>query len=125
MERIARIERERGEELDLSCFYNDRRQRDRVHVGVPPPTAEAIRAALADSTFSWKQDPNLSKMKLYLKIDDPPDAVELVLSVDRRYFSRAEMAALALAIEEVAVQAAIEPGTPTGVGQAVRVEAVQ
>src|SRR5262249_3287983 len=24
VERIARIERERGEELDLSCFYNDR-----------------------------------------------------------------------------------------------------
>ncbi|GAB1510476.1 condensation domain-containing protein [Actinophytocola sp. KF-1] len=123
VERIARIERERGEELDLSCFYNDRRQRDRVHAGVTPPTAEEIRAALADSAFSWRQDPNLSKMKLYLKVDDPPDAVELVLSVDRRYFSRAEMTALALAIEEVAVQAAIEPGTPTGVGRAVRAEA--
>jgi hypothetical protein len=61
-------------------------------------------------------------MKLYLKVDDPPGAVELVLSVDRRYFSRAEMTALALAIEEVAVQAAIEPDTPAGVGQAVRAE---
>ncbi len=119
-ERIRRIERERGEELDLSCSYNDRRQRDRVHAGVTPPSADDIRAALADSAFSWKQDASIPKRKLYLSIDDPPGAVELVLSADRRYFSRAEMTALALAIEEVAVQAAIEPDTPTGVGKAVR-----
>ncbi|MFI7673532.1 condensation domain-containing protein [Actinophytocola sp. NPDC049390] len=124
-ERIRRIERERGEELDLSCSFNDRRQGDRVHAGVPAPGDDEIRAALAGSEFSWKQDASIPKAKLYLSIDDPPGAVELVLSADRRYFSRAEMTALALAIEEVAVQAAIEPGTPTGVGSAVAAEAAR
>ncbi|MDQ3788282.1 MAG: hypothetical protein M3422_13700, partial [Actinomycetota bacterium] len=124
-ERIRQIERERGEELDLSCSYNDRRQGDRVHVGVPAPAEDEIRAALSDSEFSWKQDPSIPRRKLFLRVDDPPGAVELVLSVDRRYFSRADMSALALAIEEVAVQAAIEPDTPTGVGSAMTAEAAR
>ncbi len=124
-ERIRQIERERGEELDLSCSYNDRRQGDRVHVGAPAPAEDEIRAALADSEFSWKQDPSIPRRKLFLRVDDPPGAVELVLSADRRYFSRADMTALALAIEEVAVQAAIEPDTPTGVGSAMTAEAVR
>lgn len=123
--RVEQVERERGMSLDLSCYYNDHRQRDRVHAGVAPPAAAEIRAALADSEVSWKQEPSVAKAKLYLNIDDPPGAVELVLSVDRRYFSREDMTALVLAIEEVAVQAAIEPDTPTGVGSAVPAEAVR
>jgi hypothetical protein len=111
---IARIGRERGEELDLSCFYNDRRQRDRLHAGTTSPTATQIRAALAGSELSWRQDPGIPRMKLYLSVDDPPGAVELVLSADVRYFARDELATLAAAIEEAAVQAAVAPDTPTG-----------
>lgn len=112
---IARVERERGVSFDLSCYYNDRRQRDRVHAGVEPPTGEQICAALADSDLSWRQEVAIPRAKLYLCLDDPPGAVELVLSADARYFSRADMEALALAIEKVAVQAAIEPDLPTGI----------
>jgi hypothetical protein len=111
---IARIGRERGEEIDLSCFYNDRRQRDRLHAGTAPPSAARIRAALAESELSWRQEPGIPRMKLYLSVDDPPGAVELVLSADVRYFDRDELATLAAAIEEAAVQAAVAPDTPTG-----------
>lgn len=110
---IERVERERGVAFDLSCYYNDRRQRDRTHTGAEPPAAHEIRAALADSELSWRPEVSIPKTKLHLCLDDPPGAVELVLSADGRYFSREDMTALALAIEEVAVQAAIEPGTPT------------
>ena len=47
-------------------------------------------------------------------LDDPDGAVELVLSADVRYFARDELAALAAAVEEAAVQAAVAPDTPTG-----------
>jgi hypothetical protein len=109
---VARVERERGVAFDLSCYYNDRRQRDRTHTGVEPPTGEQIRAALADSELSWRSEVDIPRSKLHLCLDDPPGAVELVLSADGRYFSHDDMAALVRAIEEVAVQAAIEPGTP-------------
>jgi hypothetical protein len=111
---IARVGRERGEEVDLSCFYNDRRQWDRLHAGTTPPTAAQISAALADSELSWRQEPSIPRMKLYLSVDDPDGAVELVLSADVRYFARDELAALAAAVEEAAVQAAVAPDTPTG-----------
>lgn len=122
---VERVARERGEDFDLSCYYNDRRQRDRVHAGVTPPTAREIRAALADSELSWKQEVRIPKSKLNLTLDDPPGAVELVLSADGRYLSRDDMAALARAIEEVAVQAAVAPSTPTGIGAPTPAEPVR
>jgi len=112
---IARIGRERGEEMDLSCFYNDRRARDRLHAGTTPASAAEIRAALADTELSWRQEPSIPRMKLYLSVDDPPGAVELVLSADVRYFDRDELVTLAAAIEQAAVQAAVEPDVPTRV----------
>ncbi|HEX2133401.1 MAG TPA: condensation domain-containing protein [Actinophytocola sp.] len=123
--RVLRIERERGEEFDLSCYYNDRRQRDRVHAGVTPPTAEEIHAALPDSELSWKQEVGIPKAKLYLSLDDPADAVELVLSGDGRYFARDDLARLALSIEEAAVQSALEPDAPTGIAGQVPASAAR
>lgn len=122
---VERVERERGVSFDLSCYYNDRRQGDRLHAGTAPPTAERIRAALAESELSWRPEADIPRTKLHLCLDDPPGAVELVLSADKRYFSRDDMTALALAIEEVAVQAATEPDTATGVADTFPAEALR
>ena len=116
---VSKVEGDRGEGFDLSCYYNDRRSRPRVEVGAAVPTTAQIRAALADSELSWKQDAHVSGAKLHLNVQDPEDTIELVLSGDERYFSRADLETLARAIEEAAVQAATDPGTPTGVTNAV------
>ena len=84
-----------------------------------PLTAEEIRAAVADSELSWTQDPRVPRTTLHLCVEDPPGAVELVLSADERYFPPAEQEALARAIEQAAVQAAIAPRTPTGIAHPV------
>jgi len=120
---VSRVEGERGEEFDLSCYFNDRRRRDRVYAGAAPTAAE-IRAALADSELSWKQDAKIPKAKLHLCVDDPPDAVELELSGDDRYFSRADLETLVRAMEEAAVQAATDPQTPTGISHPITADAV-
>lgn len=119
---VYRVERERGEEFDLSCYFNDRRRRDQVPAG-PVPQAAEIRAALADSALSWRADAKIPKAKLHLCVDDPPGAIELELSADERYLSRADMAALARAIEDAAVQAATEPRAPTGITATVAADA--
>jgi hypothetical protein len=111
---VSRVERERGEEFDLSCYYNDRRRQHGSYAGLPAPTAAEIRAAVTDSELSWTQDPRVPRTTLHLCVEDPPGAVELVLSADERYFPPAEQEALARAIEQAAVQAAIAPQTPTG-----------
>jgi hypothetical protein len=120
---VSRVEGERGEEFDLSCYYNDRRRRDQAYAGAAPTAAE-IRAALADGELSWKQDAKIPKAKLHLCVDDPPGAIELVLSADERYFSRADQEAVVRAIEEAAVQAAIAAQAPTGITHPITADAV-
>jgi hypothetical protein len=122
---IERVERERGEELDLSCFYNDRRQQERSHLGEQIPTAEQIRGALAESHISFEPEISMPRRKIYFNVDDPPGAIEFVMSVDTRYFDRADMAAIVRNIEDAAVQAALEPDAPTRVARRVAAEAAR
>ena len=117
---IERVERERGEEIDLSCFYNDRRQQDRGLSGAPP-SYDQIQEALPRSTFSWTGEINPPKRKLYFNVDDPPGCIELMLSADRSYFSRDDLLALVREVESVAVSAALDGTTPTNVTAAARV----
>jgi Condensation domain len=122
---IQQVEADRGEELDLSCFYNDRRQSDRGHATGGLATPEQIRAALGHSTLSWEPEINMPRRKIYFNVDDPPGAIEFVMSVDTRYFARPDMEAIMRNVEEAVVQAALDPGAPTRVVRAARVEAVR
>jgi hypothetical protein len=109
---VARVEEERGERFDLSCYYNDHRLGDRARAGDAAPSEADIRAALADSELTWLSNVGVPGAKLTLSVDDLDGPVDLTLSGDLRYFSRDDLAGLARTIEEVAVQTAIEPGTP-------------
>lgn len=122
---ITRVERERGEELDLSCFYNDRRQQERGHAGEAPATPEEIRDALAHSEIGWEPEISMPRRKIYFNVDDPPGAIEFVMSVDTRYFARPDMEAIMRNVEEAAVQAALDPDAPTRMVRPVGVGVVQ
>jgi non-ribosomal peptide synthetase component F len=111
---VERVGVERGEEIDLSCYYNDRRQLDRGPTG-ETPTAEQIRAAVPAGTAHWEHELEMSKAKVYLYVDEAPGAIEFLLSVDTRYFSAEETEALAREMETVAVEAALDPTAATGV----------
>jgi Condensation domain len=110
-----RVNRERGAEVELSCYYNDRRQESRDAVRSPVPTAAEIQAALPASRPEWVQDLEMPGSTLYLYVDDAPDAVEFELSGDTRYFAPADLEALVRGMEAVAVGAALDPAAATGV----------
>jgi Condensation domain len=109
-----RVNAERGAPVELSCYYNDRRQESRGVAG-ELPTAEKIQSALADGRLEWVHDPEMPGCTLYLYVDDAPDAVDFELSADTRYFSPDDLAALVRGIEAVAVEAALDPAASTGV----------
>jgi hypothetical protein len=121
---IERVERERGEEIDLSCFYNDRRQQDRGVSG-EPVTAEQIRAALPLSTLTWTGEIHPPRRKIYFNVDEQPGVIEFLMSADSRYFSPDDMAVLVRGVEAVAVEAALDGTAPTGVPGEVRAGAVR
>ncbi|HET9142325.1 condensation domain-containing protein [Actinophytocola sp.] len=117
---IERVQRERGEEIDLSCFYNDRRQQDRGGAGAPV-TAEDIRAALPRATVHWTGEIHPPRRKIYFNVDEQPGVIEFLISADSRYFAPDDLAALCRGVEAVAVEAALDGSAPTRVRAAATV----
>jgi len=105
--------------IDTGCYYNDRRV-GRPPDGLPPAGDDRLRAALAES--SWVPEPGRPPRNV-LQVNvldapgaEPPVAIDLHITWDPRYLELAEIQRLATGIEAVAVQAAIEPDAPTGIG---------
>jgi len=118
-ELIARINRERGEEVDLECSINDSRLTPRRRAG-GVPTAEEIRDALPRTDFRWlqKQD-HRPYDKLYVTVDDVPDSLRFTVVTDTRHVPSGDVEAFIRGMEEVAVAAALDASTRTRVLAAV------
>jgi hypothetical protein len=126
----ARIDAERGEPVDMSVFFNDRRTPGPVGAGADPapgPVAAGadpaelparIEAARGESSLRWDLEPGSMQQSVYLDADDLDGALGLVLTVDLRKLSRESAERLVRGMEEVVVGMALDPGAPTGVSAA-------
>jgi Condensation domain len=111
---IEQVGRDRGEKVDLSCFFNDRRTNRDLGAAVPSP--QDVLAAVGLGEHRWQTEvEEVIPEKLYLSVDDVDDAVVFILSADDRYLPAAQMQALLSGIEAVAVQAALDPAASTRV----------
>lgn len=99
----ARVRRERGEEVDIGCFFNDRRQR---HQSGPSPTPVQVLNARATTTFRWdeKQD-DTQHDPLFVTVDDTPDGLAILVYIDAHHMSPADAEACLRGMEAVAVAA--------------------
>lgn len=114
-ELIARVNRERGEEVELSNYYNDRpSQYQSGEPGLMPTVAEIEAARGRTAPPEWTELDNFNE-RLMVTIDDMPDTIVLLVYADTHYVPREEMAALAGEIESLAIAAATDPEIPTGV----------
>ncbi|MFE2347840.1 condensation domain-containing protein [Kitasatospora cineracea] len=105
-ELIARVAAERGEDLDVQCFFNDRTT-GLPAADTPPPTAPALRAARARSTFRWTRRTDLPGRILQAQFEDAPEGLLMEVLTDTRHVSPADAEALARTVEELAVEAAL------------------
>jgi hypothetical protein len=110
---LARLAAERDGQVDLGCYYNDRSSHQPDPAGPPSPQQVRAAAALAPSPRWTALD--FFNEKLMLTVDDAPGAVVLTVSADTRYVSRSGMLDLVARMEAVAVSAAVDPSTVTGV----------
>jgi hypothetical protein len=136
---LADIERTRGEELAL-CYYNDRPSQRSATAPGTEPAPEAITAAMATrSPLTWTTLPFFNE-RLMVTIDnadsadnadstdnavstdnannaeEDDNAVTLLVSADTWFVTPADMESLARTMESLAVAAALDPSTPSGVG---------
>ena len=127
-ELTEQIGRERGAELDIASFLNDRRasptasqcpakREDAADSAkrTDPVTAEDFATARAASRFAWSSRRNDPVERLFLHVDEGPDAITLSIEADTRGLSPAQIEQLVREIEQVAVEAALHPGMSTGV----------
>jgi hypothetical protein len=117
-ELVDRIGQERGEELDIHCYYNDRRLRQEERPAADPPTAAKVRAALPATALSHAPLTRRGSERLLAAVEEEPGSFRLTLEADTRYLSRDAMVACARAMEETAVAAALDPAVSTGVASA-------
>jgi Condensation domain len=111
----ARIARERGERVDISCYYNDRRltSRDQAEADQPVPTADQVRAALPRSEVFWGPHRDLPHDRCFVSIDNVPDSLSCEIKVDTCYLSPADMKSCLHGIENLLLRHAGLPQLPS------------
>lgn len=103
---IAELGRARGEHIDLTCFFNDRRAAD---------NREQVHSTPADeTTIAWGPHSDTPLEPLFVHINDTADAVvELLLQADTRNFPPAHMAAFLRDFQDTLLAAAHGPDAAT------------
>jgi hypothetical protein len=106
---IAEIGAERGAELDLTCYLNDRRLRSRQEPGARLPSPGEVEAALARAELSVRRQTDKPGERCFLHINNVPGTVHFELLADTRYLPPKRIGALLRGMEAVLVQAVIRP----------------
>lgn len=106
-ELIAQVAAERGIDIDVYSFFNDRRDdAQRAPALGEPPTLDEIHAARSSSKFGWTLARDDPFEPLFVHFDDSTRTTDITVHTDTRYLSLAHAEALIMEIETVAVRAA-------------------
>jgi hypothetical protein len=109
-ELVARITAERGDGLDIACFFNDRRVDQAADSGTGP-TAEALRADRQLTTFRWARQRDEPFERLFLHVEPAAASIRLTICADTHFVSPADMRACVLGMEALVIDAALDPAT--------------
>jgi hypothetical protein len=115
---VTRLDRERGQPARVACRINDRRA-VRPAAGVvrgAEVTMDRIRAKAAETSLVWDGDLDSSTEQVFIAIEDRPRTVFLQGIFDLTCVTEEQAERLLRGVEEVAVEAAFDPMTPTRVG---------
>jgi Condensation domain len=126
-EMVAGLGRERGEEIDLGCYFNDRRAQDIRPAHDPPPDPEQLARALDRGTLTWGEPTPDPGERFFITLEEHPDSTLILMDADTRYLPPGHIEGLLRGMERTLVAAALDPGARTGVrlrpGQAAQVSA--
>ena len=114
-ELIAELGRERGAEIDLDCFFNDRRDQPRREYSGPPPTDAELNAAQGRTTLEWGPHSDAPAPRFYVHVLDTPDTIELIVFADTRYLPPGDIAKFLAQFETILVESAFNPTTPSDI----------
>ncbi|HEY1570428.1 MAG TPA: condensation domain-containing protein [Pseudonocardiaceae bacterium] len=107
---IDGIGQEHGEKIELTCFFNDRRDPDNRMSAGPPVTPQRLAQARLETTVGWGPHSDKPFEPLFVHVNDTaPDAIEILLQADTCCFPPAHMRAFLEDFENTLVTAAFDP----------------
>lgn len=110
-ELVAKLSAARGEPIDTSCYFNDRRTQGRQ----PPtqlPGAEEIRAALPEDAERFVAHVEHPTRKLFCHVNDVPDTLDVMIRADTHHIAPADVSACLRGMAGVIVTSALRPADP-------------
>lgn len=113
-ELFATVGRERGEDLDMSCFFNDSR-RTRDHVSAETATRSALVEALGRSDFRWEDQRDDATERVFMNVNESASTLDYSIRADTWYWPPEDLEELVRGVEAILVDAAVAPDLPTGV----------
>ncbi|MFC7484534.1 hypothetical protein ACFQX7_37170 [Luedemannella flava] len=100
-----------GDDLDIACFFNDRRLAGRDEPG-DPVDAAGLDEAAARSGFRWSRRLDEPFERLFVHVEDARDgALMITVCADTRYVPPRVIRAVAYGMEAVLIEAASDPAT--------------
>jgi len=114
---VDQVNAERGTNIDIQCYFNDRRDPATMAASGPAPTDEEITAALPASKLAWGERSDFPQPKFYLDVNDVMggEGMEFSLTADTRYASPPDMERFVRTLEAVVVDASRDITLTTGV----------
>lgn len=113
-ELLDRLANDRGEPVEVGFFFNDRRLTQRPDDS-PLPTAQQVERAREQTSLRWTHKGDHHPFDpLYVYVDDEPGTIQLTLLNDTHWLAPERTEAVVRGLEEIAVTAALDPNTRTG-----------
>lgn len=103
----AAVDADRAEHVDVDCFYNDRRRAGRHDEPDQVPEPAEITAALPLSALRLDRELEQFDHRLFVHVNDVPDAVDWTVCADSHHLAPADAEALLRQMEAVLVDAAL------------------
>ena len=113
---IARLDAERGYPATVTCRVNDQRamvMRAEEQPDLDGVTPEQIRQRLEETSLTWLGPRENMHEQANILIENRPDVVSLYLIWDLWSLTNGQVEAMLRGVEEVAVEAAFDPGART------------
>jgi hypothetical protein len=102
---LETVARDRGGDVDLSVYFNDRRMQQQLPA--EPPDEEALRASRGLTSLRWERQNRLIGPGLMLHVNDAEDAVVIFAEVDAHRVSHGDVEAILRGMESLVADRAV------------------
>lgn len=122
----ARLDADRGHQARVTCRVNDQRAmiiRAKADSEPAEVTPEQLGQKLAESSLTWLGPRDYLLEQAFIVVENRPDVVSLHVLWDVWSLTSEQVEAFLRSVEQVAVEAALDPAAPTKVHSAAPAQA--